>query len=103
NPYPFDNAATIAANLLPPRSLLDAIGHQAVAATRADRCAVYFGGDERGYVTTAIDVRRDVALTLPQSEENLTNRWVAFRPVGAVAVAWATGHPVIINDAQSDP
>ncbi len=103
NPFPFDNAATMAADLLPPRSLLDAIGHQAVAATSADRCAVYFGGDERGYVTTAIEIRRDVAVTLPQSKENLTSRWVPFRPVGAVAVAWATGHPVIISDTNSDP
>lgn len=103
NPFPFDNVATMAVDLLPPRSLLDAIGHQAVAATHAHRCAVYFGGDERGYVTTAIELRQQVAVTLPQSQENLTSRWVPFRPVGAVAVAWATGHPVIINDTRSDP
>ena len=103
NPFPFDNIATKTAEMLPPRALLDAIGHQAVAATNADRCAVYFGGNERGYVTTAIDVRGDATVTLPESEVKLTSRWVPYRPVGAVAIAWATGHPVIITDTLSDP
>ena len=44
--------------VLPPRRLLDYIGHQAVTVAHADRCAVYFGGEQHGYVTTAVERRR---------------------------------------------
>jgi len=88
---------------LPPRRLLDFIGDQAVAVARADRCAVYFGGERYGYVTTAVDVRDRANMTLPESEMSLADHWVPQRPVGAVAVAWVTGRPVVIGDAWRDP
>jgi len=91
------------AEILPPRRLLDFIGHQAVAVAHADRCAVYFGGEQYGYVTTALDVRQQAAITLPESPVPLDSHWVASRPFGAVAVAWVTGQRVIINDTLSDP
>jgi Rrf2 family protein len=90
-------------DVLPPRRLLDFIGHQAVAVAHADRCAVYFGGEKYGYVTTAIEVRDKVALTLPESPTSLAQHWVPSRPLGAVAIAWVTGRPVVINDTLKDP
>lgn len=88
--------------VLPPRRLLDYIGHQAVAVAHADRCAVYFGGEERGYVTTAVERRHEVSLTLPESGTSLAEHWVPSRPLGAVAVAWVTGQPVVITDTMRD-
>lgn len=88
--------------ILPPRRLLDFIGRQAVAVAHADRCAVYFGGEAYGYVTTAIDVRDKVAMTLPKSEVTLNAHWVPSRPLGAVAIAWVTGRRVVINDTLND-
>ncbi|GEM_PF-6821193 len=94
-PVPFD--------LLPPRRLLDYIGHQAVAVAHAHRCAVYFGGESYGFVTTAVEMRDEVPVTLPESDISLTAHWVPSRPVGAMAVAWMTGRPVVINDTLADP
>ena len=91
------------AEVLPPRRLLDFIGHQAVAVAHADRCAIYFGGESYGYVTTAVDVRATAAMTLPESAAPLDSQWVPSRPYGAVAVAWVTGQAVIINDTLNDP
>ena len=91
------------ADILPPRRLLEYIGQQAVAVSHADRCAVYFGGERYGYVTTAIDIRETSNMTLPASKTSLSDNWVPSRPLGAIAVAWVTGHPVIISDALHDP
>ncbi|HLI56777.1 MAG TPA: Rrf2 family transcriptional regulator [Actinomycetota bacterium] len=91
------------ADVLPPRRLLDFIGHQAVAVAHADRCAVYFGGESYGFVTTALDVRAKAAMTLPESPTPLDSQWVPSRPVGAIALAWVTGKPVVINDTLNDP
>ena len=91
------------AEILPPRRLLDFIGHQAVAVSHADRCAVYFGGEKYGYVTTAIDTRKSAPMTLPESGVSLAANWVPSRPFGALAVAWVTGRTAIINDTLSDP
>jgi Rrf2 family protein len=88
---------------LPPRRLLDVIGRQAAAVTGADRCAVYFGGSENfGYVTTALEARAGVSLTLPESDAQLTASWIPYRPLGAVAVAWMTGRQVAIEDTLRD-
>jgi Rrf2 family protein len=91
------------AGTLPPRRLLDFIGHQAVAVAHADRCAVYFGGEKYGFVTTALEIRDTASLTLPDSKTSLDSNWVPSRPFGAVAVAWITGQPVVITDTLTDP
>src|SRR5581483_5855387 len=77
------------------------------AIAHADRCAIYFGGEQTGFVTTVLDSRVKSNMTLPESPIPLNSQWVPSQPHGAMALAWVTGQPVIINDtlhdARADP
>ncbi len=88
--------------MLPPRRLVDFIGRQAVTSTRANHCAIYFGGAAAGFYTTAFDNRERPIAGPSSTSMPLVQTWVPFIPVGVVAEAARVGHPILVSDVMTD-